>query len=71
MYVPLSSLNKSREDVRVGWMEGLQAVQSRGRVAALTHERQTWRSHRNSEHSASYGMQNFVSFVASETDHPV
>jgi hypothetical protein len=36
-------------------MEGLQEVQPRGLMAALAHERQTWRSHHNSGHSALYG----------------
>jgi hypothetical protein len=56
MYVSLSSLNMSGDDVRVVWRR----VHRRfSRVEALAHERQTWRSHRNSEHSASYGMRNF------------
>jgi hypothetical protein len=53
----------SGKDVRVEWMEGLQAVQPCGRVEALAHERQTWRSHCNSEHNAWILFCNvFVSF---------
>jgi hypothetical protein len=53
----------SGKDVRVGRMEGLQTVQSRGRVAALAHDRQGWRSRRNSEHNAWILFCNiFVSF---------
>jgi hypothetical protein len=52
-------LNMSGKEVHVGWTEGLHAVQPRDRVAALVHERQTWRKHRSRERSASYGMRDF------------
>lgn len=42
MYMTLSIFfNMSGNNIHVGWMEGLKAIQQLGRMAALAHERQT------------------------------